>query len=341
MIAIHNQSREVFFSRRWKQYCDEKKIEYKLVSCYDNDIIDQLQECEALLWHVNNLNHKDQLLAKNLVNAIENTGIKIFPNRETLWHFDDKVAQKYLLESVGAPLVRTYVFYKRSDALKWIKDTNFPKVFKLRKGGGAVNVALVKNKRHARRLVKKAYGKGFSVLNMKSIYYDQSRRFFNGNITFVDLLKAIVRLLIPTDFVRMSAREKGYIYFQDFLAGNTFDQRIIVVGDKAITGKRMNRKNDFRASGSGTVDLSRDAIDINCVRIAFETSQRLGLQSAAYDFIYNKNGQPRIVEVSFCADPTRKYYKDLKGYWDSELKWHEADEIYFEDWIIENILKED
>ena len=340
MIAIHYQGGGNFFCTRWKQYCEDNNIPFKLVSCYDNDILEQLNDCDALLWHVNNLDYRDQLLARNLINALENRDIITYPNNKTLWHFDDKVAQKYLFESVGAPLVKSYAFYNKSEALEWAKNTTFPKVFKLTRGAGSVNVSLAKNRKHAAALIRKAFKKGFPIISMTNKLKERIRKFLLGKESFIGVIKGVVRLFIVTPFVNMSSREKGYAYFQDFLPDNSFDQRVSIAGSYAMAGKRTVRKNDFRASGSGVITWKKEAVDINCIRIAFETTKRLGLQSAGFDFIYDEKGEPRIVEVSFCQDPSRETYGDLKGYWDSELNWHENENFYYEDWILENVLKE-
>lgn len=334
MIAIHYGKKDDF-SREWKKYCDDNAIPYRLVSCYDNDIVDQLKDCKALLWHIDNLEHKDELFAKQLVFALENSGIKIFPNSKTVWHFDDKVAQKYLLEAIGAPTVNSFVFYDKSRALKWIEKTTFPKVFKLRKGGASVNVYLAKNKSHAKRLARKAFGKGFPTLDMSVILKERYRKFKLGQESFIGLLKGVVRLFIGTPFKNQSSNEKGYLYFQEFLDKNDHDQRIIVIGDKAIGLKRMVREGDFRASGSGEFYYDRELFDMECVKIAFKVSARLGFQSMSYDFIYDEIGNPKIVEVSFGFS---KYaYTKCPGYWDDNLRWHEGN-VALQDWIIQDLL---
>ena len=48
-IAIHE--RPGSFSDGCIRYCTEKKIPYKLVNCYDSDIINQLNDCDGLMWH--------------------------------------------------------------------------------------------------------------------------------------------------------------------------------------------------------------------------------------------------------------------------------------------------
>jgi len=144
-IAIHK--RPGSFSDRWIEYCNQKNINYKIVNCYDSDIINQLKDCSGLMWHWNHGDYREQNFARQLIISIEKMGAKVFPNSNTCWHFDDKVGQKYLLEAIGAPLAPTYVFYDKKSAFDWIDKTTFPKVFKLRGGAGSLNVKLVEHKK--------------------------------------------------------------------------------------------------------------------------------------------------------------------------------------------------
>ena len=114
-IAIHKSSWG--FSKEWINYCEKNNIPYKIVNCYDSDIISQVEDCDALLWHHHHSNAKDVLFAKELLFSLEQAGKKVFPEFNSNWHFDDKVGQKYLLEAIGAPMAKSWVFYEKSDAL--------------------------------------------------------------------------------------------------------------------------------------------------------------------------------------------------------------------------------
>src|SRR5690554_2857500 len=114
-IGIH--FRKGTLSEEWIEYCKEHNIEYKLVNAHRTDIIDQLIDCDLFMWHYNHTSYVDKLAAKNILFALEHSGISVFPNFNSNWHFDDKVAQKYLLESINAPLVPSYVFYNKIEAL--------------------------------------------------------------------------------------------------------------------------------------------------------------------------------------------------------------------------------
>ena len=168
-IAIHHTPKSQSFSERWVGYCKKNNIDYKIVNAYDTNIIEQVADCDAFMWHYHHNNYKDALFAKQLLFSLQQAGKRVFPDFNTGWHFDDKVGQKYLLEAIGAPLVPSYVFYTKKEALKWVETTEFPKVFKLRGGSGASNVKLAKTKRDAQRLIKRAFGKGFAQRDF--IYY--------------------------------------------------------------------------------------------------------------------------------------------------------------------------
>jgi len=332
-IAIHHNPG--LFSDRWIEYCKENSINYKIVNCYDSDIMGQLNDCDALMWHFSHVNYKDKLFAKQLLFSIELSGKKVFPDFRTCWHFDDKVGQKYLLETIGAPLVPSYVFYTKRDAQKWVNKTTFPKVFKLRGGAGSSNVKLVRSRKEAQRIVSKAFYLGFSQFDRWAYLKERIRKVREGQDSDIGIFKGIGRLFIPTEYAKMHHKEKGYVYFQDYIPDNTFDIRVIVIGNKAFAIKRMNRSNDFRASGSGLLVYQKTEINDECIKIAFEVNNILKAQCLAYDFVFNEKKEPLIVEISFGF--SAHAYDLCPGFWTSDMEWHHC-KFNPQYWIIENLI---
>lgn len=332
-IAIHYKEND--FSSKWIEYCEKNQIAYKIVNCYDNDIIDQLDDCDALMWHFNQSNPKDVLFAKQLIYALETAGKKVFPDFYTAWHFDDKVGQKYLLEAIGAPLVPTYVFYDKDEALQWVRKNSFPKVFKLRKGAGSAHVKLAKNKSDAKKLVRKAFSRGFSqydkIANLKDRWY----KYRKGNTDLWDVTKGVLRLGKTTEFAKTAGKERGYIYFQDFIPGNDHDIRVIVIDGKAFAIKRLVREGGFRASGSGHVRYEKHHFDEEVVDLSFEVAEAINSQCLAIDYVYH-NGNPVIVELSYGF--IKEVYYQCEGYWDRDLNWHEGS-FDAQGWMVESLLE--
>ncbi|NQU99283.1 MAG: hypothetical protein HQ538_00970, partial [Parcubacteria group bacterium] len=296
-IAIHHTPGS--FSDRWIAYCMKNNINFKKVNCYSTDIIKQLEDCDALMWHHAQSNYKDILFSKQLHFAIEQSGKRIFPDYKTFWHFDDKIAQKYLFEAIRAPFVPSYVFYSKAEALQWVENTTFPKVFKLRGGAGSTNVRLVSSPTQARRIVKKAFRRGFRQINSIGQLKERLRKYREGKGNVYDILKGLGRLLILPEISKMHGNEKGYVLFQNYIPNNSYDIRVIVIAEKAFAIKRMVRKNDFRASGSGNILYGKKEIDERCVKIAFETTEIIRVQCAAYDFVFDQYNEPKLLEISY------------------------------------------
>lgn len=332
-IAIHNTPG--LFSDRWIDYCKKNGVAYKIVDCFSTDIIKQMEDCDALMWHYHHSHYKDVLFSKQLLMAIEHSGKKTFPDYKTAWHFDDKVAQKYLFEAIGAPLVPSYVFYTKAEALQWVKHAIFPKVFKLRGGAGSTNVKLLKSTSQARKLVRNAFGNGFPQFDAIGHLRERVRKYREGKENFLGIIKGMARLFVKPEFARMRANEKGYVYFQDYIPNNSYDIRVVVIAEKAFAIKRMVRKNDFRASGSGNILYEKEHFPIDTIKLSFQLTEKLGSQCAAYDFVYDTAGNPMVVEVSYGF--VTAGYDPCVGYWDKSLQFHEGS-FNPQSWMIEALI---
>ncbi len=73
------------------------------MDCHASDIVEQLRDCDGLLWHHSQMNTRDLLVAKAILSALEHSGFRVFPDWRTGWHFDDKVAQKYFFRRSVRP----------------------------------------------------------------------------------------------------------------------------------------------------------------------------------------------------------------------------------------------
>lgn len=331
-LAIHH--RPGSFSDLWIEYCRKENIDYKVVNAYDSDIIAEVSDCDAFMWHFHHCDYRDMQMAKAIIFSLEAKGIRCFPNSNTCWHFDNKVWEKYLLEAVGAPLVPSYVFYTKEEALEWAEYTTFPKVFKLKGGAGASNVKLVRTRSEAKKLIQQCFGRGFRQYRWYEQFKEAWRKYQAKQETLRELLRPIKYGLrrYPTPFDHYHGREIGYAYFQDFIPNNNSDIRVVVIDDKLMAEKRYVRKGDFRASGSGQFEYGNipDAV----IDIAFTTAKKLQMQSVAFDFVFD-NGTPLIVEMSYGFGTHGIAHSG--GYWTRDYVWHEDKQLDFCGWMVENL----
>lgn len=336
VIAIHDKPGS--FSDRWIEYCRTNGVSHKIVNCHATDIMSQLRGCDALMWEWENLSQSDVLAGERVLRSVEAMGLRVFPDSATCWHYDDKVAQKYLLEAVDAEMVPSYAFYSLETALAWVNETTFPKVFKLARGSGSLNVFLLRTREAAQKVCRQAFSSGFKPISGLAGDFTTRVRKHRRKGDFLPLLKRLPTTLASViQFNRTIPRERGYAYFQDFIPGNTTDTRVTIIGDRAFAFTRGVRPNDFRASGSGQIDYDMSRIDPRCVEIAFETVRRLKTQSLAFDFVKVPTGQPLIVEISYCY--LAEAVHACPGHWDSHAQWHEGP-MWPQDAILDDLLNE-
>jgi glutathione synthase/RimK-type ligase-like ATP-grasp enzyme len=300
----------------------EKILEYNNInfihlSINDNDFWNKVRSVDLIMfkWPNNDNMHQLSSLLRPLLELHE---IKYFPNQSTSWHFDDKIKQYFLLSSIGSPVVPTNVYFSKQQAVEFANRTEYPIIAKLTKGASSSNVIMLKNRRQALRHISKAFSsKGISATYFGSHLQIIKTLNLNPRAILVFYLKKIRRLLYSIDDAYWQ-KHKNYVLFQEFLPGNEYDTRVTTVGQRVHAFRRFVRKNDFRASGGETWDINPEQIDSRMLRIALEISKKMNFQTMAYDFIYDRKHEPKIVEISnLYGQPG--YPDFLNGYWDNNL----------------------
>jgi len=336
-IAIQNTP--IGFTDRWIEYCQLNNIDYKLIDSYSNDIIEQIRDCDAVMWQHDLLQKKDNIVSKRFLSAAEHAGKIVFPSINENWHYDDKISQKYLLELIDAPFIKTFVFYSKNEALEWTKTTTFPKVFKLKGGAGSSNVKLVRNQSQAISLIKMAFGKGFNPISKSYFLKEGWRNYISGKLNLLGLLKKIHIFIKPIDPNFVNEIQRDYVYFQEFIPNNDFDIRLVVINQERVFGlKRYNRENDFRASGSGNFDYLKEGdIAQELLKKIIDVSKKLKMNSVAYDIVFDEKNIPQIIEISYAY--ASKAYNKCPGYWDSQAIWNNGEIKDYQYWMIEKVIE--
>ena len=322
----------------WEAWLDARGMPYEYVDCYSYDIISRLDDYSALIWWYENFAVADLLEAQNILDIAESKGLRVYPNHNTGWHFDDKVAEMYALQAVGAPIPESWVFYDRDACLRWLEtEARFPLVAKLRCGSGSNNVRLLKGEPEAKRYAKRMFSRGFDPapsLAYKTFSKVQSTRDW---ATFVDRLKKVPDFLWTRRFARQMPAERGYCYFQEAVPNDGYDIKVAVVGDKLGYFLRNTRKGDFRASGSGDFYYDNKMMTEQIIRSAFAASDALGMQCVGLDYVVdNRTGEGKIIEMCHGFDRDAVYAAG--GWFSRDGAWH-AQPLNVNHEILENLLR--
>ncbi len=323
LVGIHTHRRGEIgpFSLKYIKILETNSIPWRKMNIDDLIFWSDLKECTHFIYHWGGGPDHNQI-ARSIMPIIEREyNIPVFPNYRTTWHHDDKIRQFYLLRANGFPIIDSWIFYEKENALKWLKERkDYPLVFKLKSSAGSKDVVLVKNYDLAARITKKMFGNGLYLGgvpgNVKLKFMD-----FKWDLLFDQALKKAYRFYKRRDINLQWQKEKNYVLFQKFLPMNDFDTRVTIIGKRGFAFRRYNRKNDFRSSGSGKINYEMNKIDTNFLKLAFAISNKLKFQSMAYDFLWN-DGQPAFCEISYTYQDQAIY--NCPGYWDNELNWHEG-----------------
>ncbi len=326
------------FSDRWFELCQGANLRHRSISPFRPKNLDALQAGDLLLLYYD---HRDPVALKHaprIVQLASAKGASVYPDLATCWHYDNKLAGQLLLEAVGAPVARGWSFFEREEAEAFLDSAAWPLVFKLRRGAGGSNVKLLRRGEEALPLIRRSFGRGFPAGESTSNVVSSQGRSMRTLAELSALLKRLPRGLIKHFRHRfLIPRERGYVYFQEFLPGNRFDTRVTIIGQRAFAFRRWNRPGDFRASGSGRLDYDQEAVDKRCIELAFDVQSRVGAQSLAFDFLMNEQGKPCIVEMSFMYAAFA--IRACPGHYDRQLRWH-GGSLGAEEAILEDRLHE-
>ena len=295
---------------KFEEAIKKTSIEYLNINIDCNEWIDEVSKVDIIVWKPKFLGVEAASYLKEKIYFLEKIMKKrVYPSYDTIWHFDSKIAQSYLFKYLNINTPKTFVTFDYNEAKYQVKKEKYPFVYKESGGAGSSNVRLIKNEHSFKKVIYKKF-----------------------------IINKILGYLIP----KSSINRFGSIYFQEFMTGNDADLRITVIGDKYIFGFwRKNRKNDFRASGSGQVDYAKE-IPVKAINLCREISEELKFDSMAYDLLI-KDGEFKVIEMSYGYVDKAIY--DCAGYYLYENKKMEyvsgnfwPQEIWIK-WVVDNLKK--
>lgn len=270
---------------------------------------------------------EDLALMQAYLPEIERKGIKTLPNFNTVYHCGDKLRLAAFFEANNIPSPKTYAAFSIEEVEQWVKhyQGSYPVVVKTRKGAGSRNVALAENPRQLIKLASKLFTRGVRDGELDVIIKGHLRKNFDliSKYTKKKLLEYGTYLI--RKLKRSPVIENTCLIIQEFLPNNSHDTRIIIIGNRAFGCVRNNRKDDFRASGSGLVEFDKKKIDENLVKLAFKISNTNKFQTMGYDFIYDRQGNPMLLEMNYTYPDY--FVKDAPGYWLENGSFNEHDNI--------------
>ena len=162
---VHKNGEVQAFSERWTELASDAGIEVRQSDAFSTSFFDELTGCNAFMWRFDYA-ARSRLFAKRLLSAVEHgLGLFVFPSWKTMWHFEDKIAQHYLLQAAGIPEPRTWEFWTRVAAKDFCAGATYPLVMKLSFGFQSANVRLLKSSDEAMYWIDEMFTHGVTSIS--------------------------------------------------------------------------------------------------------------------------------------------------------------------------------
>lgn len=172
---------------------------------------------------------------EDILLGLKSQGAVLIPDFNMFRSHHNKVFMQILLDLNANPEVK-YVPAKGYGTFEEFKresnSYNTDVVLKPAEGCCSMGVFLLKSDKDKRKYVKRV----------------------SQSFHFMDALKNIVKQYVRKNYSKKSNHRKKFI-IQNYLPNLDNDYKVLVFGDKYYLLLRRNRKNDFRASGSGLFEL--------------------------------------------------------------------------------------
>lgn len=168
--------------------------------------------------------------------------LPIYPSYDEIFIYENKNNMEYWLKIHKIKHAETHIFYKKDEALEFLKTAKFPLVFKTKIGAAGLGVKFINNKRQAKRLIKRMF---------------PFQYFFARGFTKWFKHKKIKFLSIPL----LDDKQYGFVMFQEKIENIKCEWRMIKVGESYFGHQKLEAKNG-KHSGSNLVGWVKPPLEL-------------------------------------------------------------------------------
>lgn len=179
---------------------------------------------------------------EDIIYSLEEHNVMVLPRYSYLKAHNNKVFMELLRGMSDYGLIKTihsHLFGSLEELELNLSLINYPVVIKSSSGAMSRGVAKAKN---AKELIKIA------------------RKISTSQNLFHDIKELLRSIKYRKNYIRESFHRNKFIV-QNFISGLNNDWKVLVYNNKCFVLYRSNRKNDFRASGSGKFEFRKDLPD--------------------------------------------------------------------------------
>lgn len=210
-----------------------------------------------------------------------------------------------------------------------LNSINYPVVLKMSKGSGSEGVVKVAGKKELL-----SYAKKMMLIRYRD--YHDIKRFWTNSIKVVWLLKEGIKKILglPTTFLQKDTIYCNSIIIQDFIKNLSGDYKILFFENHYYVLYRENRKDDFRASGSGRFIFPESVEEIeDILDFAEKATAEIAMPCISMDIARSEEGCVLIEYQcvyfgNYTMQYSKWYYARERGIWKQHEAEYEIEEEY-------------
>ncbi|KAF5073315.1 hypothetical protein DSECCO2_192930 [anaerobic digester metagenome] len=295
--------------RSWLDACKDSSEEIELleIDLTSNEWSEQLNEFSphvCLLKPSGRTSLYRQLYQERVEVIVKDLGYKVFPSYDELRIYENKRYFAYWAMANRIPHPKTWVFYRRREALEFSKTCIFPVVAKLNIGASGNGVRIIKNRKHLVLYIEQIFSKGLASrtgpkLNKGRILV----RLWNKLINPQQLLN---RLKVYSQIA--ADKQKGFVIFQEFIPHN-FEWRAVRIGDSFFAHKKLI----MGEKASGSLLKNYDNPPLELLDFIREITDKFYFKSVAVDVFETSEGGYLINEIQCIFGQSDSYQMLVDG----------------------------
>lgn len=242
---------------------------------------------------------------EDIVFGLEQQGATILPAFKFLRAHNNKVFMEYLRKTSDYFPIKTInsQFFGTCEELKAnLSIISFPAVIKPASGAMSRGV--------------------FKALDGKGLLKAASKIAGSQDI-FHDTKEILRKIKYGQNYIKESSKRNKFIV-QNFIPGLSNDWKVLVYGNKCFVLFRKNRKNDFRASGSGNFIFTKD-IPVGMLDFAYNIKEYFNVPHISLDIGFDGSNF-HLIEFQFLYFGTTTLEKSTFYFYKLNDEWFIKDE---------------
>ena len=270
-------------------------VEVQIIGAHEIDLVALRTRKHVVAIYASSQEPRYKQYLQDIMANLHFCGVTLFPSLAHMMAHEDKAFQAIRLSATNIRAPRSFVFGSKQEAYAFLDHADFPLVGKTADGFGSKGVCLLKNRQEGKKFVD------------RHMFH---RALKKGRPLYVRVLQRVFK---PRPVL-------GILVFQEFVPTLKGDWKILIWADTACGLYRENRRNDFRASGSGKIRFAD--IPPQVLEFAYEAIGKLDLPWGSLDIAYDGH-QCYLLEyqgIHFGLTTAEKgvfyYVRDSTGAWE-------------------------